>query len=39
MVDDAEEMNSLEFMEGMIPARLLVLQCSSQYLKEIIKSV
>jgi hypothetical protein len=25
MVDDFEEMNSLEFMGGMVPARLLVL--------------
>jgi hypothetical protein len=39
MVDDVEEMNSLEFMGENVPLRLLALQRSSQYLKEVIKSV
>jgi hypothetical protein len=39
MVYDIEKMNSLEFIGEKVPARLLTLQCSSQHLKEIIKSV
>jgi hypothetical protein len=39
IVDDVEEMNSLEFMGENVPARMLALQHSSQYLKEVIKSV
>jgi hypothetical protein len=39
MVDFGEGMNSLEFLEENVPARLLALQRSSHYLKDVIKSV
>jgi hypothetical protein len=39
MVDDVEEINSLEFMGEKVPTRLLALQRLSYYLKEVMKSV
>jgi hypothetical protein len=37
LVDDVEEMNSLEFMGENVPPRLVALQRSTQYFKEVIK--
>jgi hypothetical protein len=39
MDDSDKEVNSLEFMGEKVPAIMLTLQRSSQYLKEIIKGV
>jgi hypothetical protein len=39
MDDSGDEVNSLEFMGGKVPSIMLARQRSSQYLKEVIKSV